>query len=255
MSEHAKALDPAEAWAAAQVEAVAREVATKEQPKRKRQEAPARGVFFRWRPGGTVRGPEHVCAERRCRAGCKLNGATMGEWWADFCDGTGGRHRERAGSKAAALALYQRRQTEKRQGRHFPENMRRMQAASLKALCADYAAALAANGRDSREQVKTRLAEVVAILGDIAAESVKPQDIERLKSKLAEAPARGRKDPEDPKKERPRTPASVNRYLQDIRAAYNLKERDEERDVGSEMNFLDFASGPVLGLVARSALA
>jgi len=219
-----------EAWAAAQVEAVAREVAAKGKPKRKRQEAPARGVYFQWRPGGSVRGPEHVCAERHCRAACKLNGETTGEWFALWYDATGGRHREKAGTKAAAVALYARRKTEARQGRHFPENMRRVQAVSLKALCADYVAALVANGRDPRGQVKTRLAEVVEILGDIAAESVKPQDIERLKGKLAEAPARGRKDPTDPKKERPRTPASVNRYLQDIRAAYNLGKRNGKVD-------------------------
>jgi len=51
---------------------------------------------------------------------------------------------------------------------------------------------------------------------------VTAQDVERLKAKLAETPAKGRKDPTDPEKERPRTPASVNRFLQDLRAAFNL---------------------------------
>ncbi len=219
MSEHThtKAVDP-EVWAAAQVEEVVRGLVEKTA----RPKVRPRGIYFQWRAGGTVRGPEHVCADRHCTTGCTLNGETRGEWYALWYDATGGRHRERAGTKAAALALHARRKTEVRQGRHFPESMRRVQAVTLATVCTDYTAALEANGRDARGQAETRLAEVVGILGDIAAENIKPQDIERLKSKLAETPARGRKDPEEPKKERPRTPASVNRYLQDLRAAYNL---------------------------------
>ena len=52
--------------------------------------------------------------------------------------------------------------------------------------------------------------------------AVTAQDVERLKGKLAETPAKGRKDPADLVKERPRTPTSVNRFLQDLRAAFNL---------------------------------
>ena len=52
--------------------------------------------------------------------------------------------------------------------------------------------------------------------------AVTAQDVERLKAKLAETPAKGRKDPADLVKERPRTPTSVNRFLQDLRAAFNL---------------------------------
>jgi len=77
-----------------------------------------------------------------------------------------------------------------------------------------------------RRQPTTRLAEVCEILAHRGAGAVTAQDVERLKAKLAETPAKGRKDPEDPKKERPRTLASVNRYLQDLRAAYNLGRRN-----------------------------
>lgn len=52
------------------------------------------------------------------------------------------------------------------------------------------------------------------------------QDVERLKARLADAPAKGRKDADDPAKERLRTPASVNRYLQDLRAAFNVARRN-----------------------------
>ena len=79
-------------------------------------------------------------------------------------------------------------------------------------------------------QVKTRLAEVVDILGSIAAKRLTPQDVGKLKGRLLATPARGRKNPKDPEKERPRTPASVNRYLQDLRAAYNVARRNGKVD-------------------------
>lgn len=206
-----------EAWAAAQVEAVAREV----EAKTKRKPAPprVRGVYFVWRSGGEVVGPRHVCGERGCdKAKCRLQGEVRGEWWVLWYDANGGRHREKAGTKAAALDLYRRRKTEVRQGRHFPERLRMAQAATLKAICDDYVAALAVNRRDRRGQVEVRLAEVCAILGPRTVQSVTPQDVERLKARVSEAKARGRKGT--------RKPASVNRYVQDLRAAYNLARRN-----------------------------
>jgi integrase len=153
-----------------------------------------------------------------------------GEWWVLWYDADSRRHREKAGTKSAARDLYALRKTQTRQLLHFPETMRRKQSVSLKAICADYTDSLKANGRDSREQAKTRLEEVTALMGEIPAKSITPQDIERLKARLGATPARGRKDPEDPKKERSRTPASVNRYLQDLRAAFNLARRNGKVD-------------------------
>ena len=72
--------------------------------------------------------------------------------------------------------------------------------------------------------------EVVDILGSIAAKRLTPQDVGKLKGRLLATPARGRKNPKDPEKERPRTPASVNRYLQDLRAAYNVARRNGKVD-------------------------
>ncbi len=185
-----------------------------ELPKSRRASAPpkkVRGVFFRANPRGQVR--DHQ--------------GRSGDWWVRWTDAaTGKEHREKAGSRPAALDLYSRRRAEVRMGRHFPETMRTLRRLTLCELCADYTATLAANGRDRRAQAETRLAEVVTILGNVAPETLTLQDIERLKVRLLETPARGRKDPEDPKKERPRTPASVNRYLQDLRAAFNLAKRN-----------------------------
>lgn len=206
-----------EAWAAAQVEAVAREVEAKAKPKG--TPSKIRGVYFAWRHGGEVVGPRHACAERGCdKAKCRQQGEVRGEWWVLWYDANGGRHREKAGTKAAAVDLYRRRKTEVRQGRHFPERLRMAEAATLKAICDDYVAALAINRRDGKGQVEGRLAEVCAILGPRTGQSVTPQDVERLKARLSEAQARGRGGT--------RKPASVNRYLQDLRAAYNLSRRN-----------------------------
>jgi integrase len=215
-----------EAWAEAQVEAVAQGLEKKAKRARK---APARtrGVFFRWGPGGEVVGPKHVCAERVCdQPKCGLDGETRGEWWVLWYDSEGRRHREKAGTKAAAIDLHRRRKTEVRQGKHFPESMRQRQDAILRAICDEYIAALKANRRDSRGQVKTRLAEVCEVLGPRSAASVTVQDVERLKARLLATPARGRKDANDAGKEKPRSPASVNRFLQDLRAAYNLARKN-----------------------------
>lgn len=210
-----------EAWAAAQVEAVAREVEAK--GKRRGRPSRERGVYFAWRPGGEVVGPRHVCAERGCdKAKCTLNGGSRGEWWVPWYDTNGGRHREKAGTKAAAVDLYRRRKTEVRQGRHFPERLRAAQSATLKAICDDYVAVLTVNRRDRRGQAEVRLAEVCAILGTRTAQSITPQEVERLKARLSEAKARGRGGS--------RKPASVNRYVQDLRAAYNLARRNGKMD-------------------------
>jgi integrase len=190
-----------EAWAAAQVEAVARKVEARER-RAKQRPAKARGVWFRERPGGEVLGP---------------NG-TRGEWWACWFDVDGQKHREKAGTKSAALALYQRRKTEVRQGRHFPERLRQIQAVTLKVVCDDYTAALRANHRDRRGQAAVRLAEVSAMLGDRKADRLTAQDVERLKARLSQTPAERRGTT--------RTPATVNRFLQDLRAAYNLARRN-----------------------------
>jgi len=195
-----------EAWAAAQVEEVAKDLERKGKRTKRTPPPKVRGVFFRLHPNGEVK--DHL--------------GRAGDWWVRWTDTDGREHREKAGTRPAAVDLYGRRRAEVRMGHHFPETMRKIRRATVQEVCEDYTASLEANGKDPRGQAKTRLTEVCEILGPRAAATVTVQDVERLKAKLAETPARGRKDPDDPEKERPRTPASVNRYLQDLRAAYNL---------------------------------
>jgi len=207
-TERTQTVNP-EAWAAAQVEVAAREVEKREKPKRKQAPVRTRGVFFAWRPGGEVVGPKHVCAERKCdKAKCALDGETRGEWWTVWFDADGGKHREKAGTKAAALDLYRRRKTEVRQGVKFPETMRRRDA-RLKDLVADYLEAVGASQAKTADVIARRLAVVVGILGNVEARTIKAEDLERLKIKLATGT-----------RVEIRKPASVNRYLQDLKAVF-----------------------------------
>jgi integrase len=244
-----------DAWSPARVEELVNGPVEKKTNRKKAEAAEhSRGVYFRWSPNGKVVGPKHVCAERGChsgngkpclacakmvmapdpipcrRKGCVLDGLNRGEWYVLYYDENRKRQQRHAGSKAAAIALYRKLKADAYKGRDFPERKRARQAITLKELCGDYVATLKANGRDAREQAETRLGEVVSVLGDISAKTIQPQDLERLKMRLSETVAKGRKDPTDPKKERTRTAASVNRYLQDLRAAFNVAKRNGKID-------------------------
>jgi hypothetical protein len=213
-SERTQATVTPEAWAAAQVEEVARELEHK--PKRTKRTPPpkVRGVFFRLHPNGEVK--NHL--------------GQAGDWWVRWTDTEGREHREKAGTRPAALDLYGRRRAEVRMGHHFPESMRKIRRATLEEICKDYVTTLKANGRDKRDQAETRLQEVQEILGPRGAATVTVQDVERLKARLAEAPGRTRKGQSGESEEIPRTPASVNRYLQDLRAAFNLPRKNSKAE-------------------------
>ncbi|MCY2927519.1 MAG: hypothetical protein NT031_19190, partial [Planctomycetota bacterium] len=101
--------------------------------------------------------------------------------------------------------------------------MRRKQAVSLSAIFAAYVAALKVEGRDPNDEAKARLAEVLASLGDVGADTVRPADIEELKATLAATPATGRRSEDGSPSLR--RPATVNRYLQALKAAFNVAKR------------------------------
>ncbi len=133
-------------------------------------------------------------------------------------DGDGRKHREKAGTRAAAVALYQRRKTEVRQAVKFPESLRRRRT-RLKDLVADHLEAVRASQAKTAAVIARRLNEVVSLLGNPAADAVRAEDIERLKLKLA-AGQRERKRPDGTKERITRKPASINRFLQDLKAVF-----------------------------------
>ncbi len=161
-----------------------------------------RGIFFKPRPTGEAVGPQ----------------GRRGEWWTVWYDQDGRRHREKAGTKSMALDLYRRRKTEVRQGVKFPETMRRRDV-RLKDLVADYLEAVRASQARTADVIERRLAVVVGILGNVDAQAVKPEDLERLKVKLTVG-QRERKLKDGTKQKITRKPASINRFLQDLKAVF-----------------------------------
>ena len=157
-----------------------------------------RGIFFRANARGTVLGPD----------------GARGEFWIRFTDGAGLLHREKAGTMTAARALVERRRTEKRQGLAFPENLRRSRGVTLREVCESYLLHAKANGVRTVVRIESRLREALSLLGPMAAASLTPADLERLKLQLVEGP-----------KTKSRKPASVNRYLTDLKAALLLAVR------------------------------
>jgi len=150
-----------------------------------------RGIFFRARPAGEVVGPR----------------GRRGEWWTRYY-ADGREHREKAGTKSLALDLYRRRKTEVRQGAKFPETLRRHDV-RLKELVNAYLESVQASQAKTVGRITRRLDEVLAILGNIPAKVVKAEDMERLKLKLAKGTRRAT-----------RKAASINRYLQDLKAVF-----------------------------------
>ncbi len=152
-----------------------------------------RGVVFRARPAGEVVGPQ----------------GRRGEWWTRWYDADGKERREKAGTKSFALDLYRRRKTEVRQGVKFPETLR-LRDVRLEDLIGLYVESIQASQVRTRKRITRRLDEVMAILGNVSAKSLKPEDLERIKLKLAKGTRKAT-----------RKPASINRYLQDLKAVFS----------------------------------
>jgi integrase len=151
-------------------------------------------LYFRPRARGVALGP----------------GGIRGDWYTRWSDSDGREHREKAGTKSEAKALYQHRLVERRQGRKHPENMRHRAGATLRDIRDAAVLRARASRRKTVDRSAARLDEALAILGPtLPASRVRPEDLERLKLKLAEG----------------RAPATVNRVMSELRSALRLAVR------------------------------
>ncbi|MGD0263765.1 MAG: site-specific integrase [Candidatus Methylomirabilota bacterium] len=158
-----------------------------------RKDGKDRGIFFRARPNGEVIGPK----------------GQRGEWYVRYWTADGREKREKAGTKSMALDLYRRRKTEVRQGIHFPETMRQRDA-RLKDLVADHLEALRASHVKTANGIERRLINLVGILGNVEAKTIKAADLERLKIKLVT----GTRTPT-------RKASTINHHLEDLKAVFH----------------------------------
>ena len=124
--------------------------------------------------------------------------------WIQYFDAAGKRRREMAGSKSNAIRLRDKRKTEALQGKKLPETLR-TKAITFRELAKDameYSVAHKASFIDDQVRMK----KLLTWLGDIPAESLSPQEIERwLSTKAAEL-----------------KPATLNRYRSLLSLAYRL---------------------------------
>lgn len=99
-----------------------------------------------------------------------------GVWWIHWYDASGRRHREKAGTKSAANALYRKRKQEALEGRKLPEMLRRA-VVSFRQIAEDALAYADQHKRSARDD-HIRMEKLLSWFGDRPADSITPQEIE-----------------------------------------------------------------------------
>ena len=129
-----------------------------------------------------------------------------GIWWIHWYDAQRRRHREKAGTKSAAIALYRKRKTEVLEGRKLPEKLR--WAPVLFREIAQDALEYSQQHKRSAGDDRSRIRRVLEWFSDRAAESITPLEIEeRLRSQQWK-------------------PATANRYRSLLSLVYRLAVRN-----------------------------
>ena len=113
-----------------------------------------------------------------------------GVWWILYYDQYGRRHREKVGAKKLAVSAYQKRKTEIRESRFFPEklNKREVDFPEIAKDALEYAKEHKA--ADSYRADRWHMETILGWFRERAAADVTPQDIER---RLVELGDQGRK--------------------------------------------------------------
>ena len=125
-----------------------------------------------------------------------------GTWWIRYIDAIGHEHRERVGAKGLARRLYEKRKTEIREARYFPPEHRRV--ILVREILDDYQQWGKDAGR-AIEKGHSAYNRVYDVFGNKPAEALSAEDAESFMLSLSQT----------------LSPASVNRHLQLLRAAYN----------------------------------
>jgi len=127
-------------------------------------------------------------------------------WWIRYADATGRIRREKAGTKGAAIKLYQKRKTEVLQGKKLPENLRAPMVGFAE-LAKDALAYSKAHKRSYGDDV-IRMEKLLASFRGRSAESITPRELERFLAENAE--------------ENKWAPATINRYRALLSLVYRL---------------------------------
>lgn len=115
----------------------------------------------------------------------KIRGS--GIWWIHWYDAQGNRHREKVGTKSAALALYRKCKTEVLEGRKLPEKLRRAPPCFRE--IAQDALEYSRLHKRSFDDDRYRMARLLDWFGNRPADSISPVELERRFSELECKPA------------------------------------------------------------------
>jgi integrase len=107
-----------------------------------------------------------------------------GVWWIHYYDSIGRRHREKAGTKSAAILLYRKRKQQVLEGKKLPEKLRRP-CVSFAELAKDALEYSKAHKRSHRDD-EIRMERILDWFKDRPADSITAQDIEARLADSAE---------------------------------------------------------------------
>jgi len=128
-----------------------------------------------------------------------------GIYWFRYADQFGKLHREKVGPKSLAVQAYQKRKIEIKEGKFFPEMIRRKRAILFRDMAKLYLEEHSKVNNRSWRTDKTRLERLIERFGTTPLSNITKLDVERFRSVLAKELA----------------PATVNRHIALLKSIFN----------------------------------
>lgn len=142
-----------------------------------------------------------------------------GEWWIRYSDQYGHIHREKVGPKSLAQKAYEKRKTQIREGKFFPDDLRGRKDMLFKDMAKLYLeehSKVNKRSYDGDRHVMNRLNQA---FGEKALSEIMTEDVERFKNRLKQQGTV--KKPKRGAKPRPLSEATVNRHLALLSGVFN----------------------------------
>jgi len=158
-----------------------------------RQSGKDRGLFFKPDPTGPGVGPNRE----------------PGFWGVEYYDYDSSRHRPLIGTKSQAAEFRDAKKAGKILRQRFPEKF--LPPVRLQQLIDEHVTAKKASGDKTADVIERRLNEVLDKLGNIEATDIPASKLEQLKLDLVVGPRKAKRGEK-------RKPATINRFLQDLKA-------------------------------------
>ena len=106
-----------------------------------------------------------------------------GIYWIRYCDAEGQLHREKVGPKSLAIQAYQKRKVEIKEGKFFPEMIRRKRATLFRELAKWYLDVPSVKKLRTYERIRGCLANFNRVFGKRSVNSIKPVDLEKYQDR------------------------------------------------------------------------